>query len=45
MNKRADVERLSKCGIDAVLIGETLMRQPDVGKALRDFTGVVKCPK
>lgn len=45
IKKRADIERLSKYGIDAVLIGETLMRQPDVGQALRDFTGVSKCPR
>ena len=45
IKKRADIERLSKYGIDAVLIGETLMRQPDVGKALLEFTGVAKCQR
>ncbi|MFQ5648412.1 MAG: indole-3-glycerol phosphate synthase TrpC [bacterium] len=41
----AEVERLSRAGIDAVLIGETLMRQEDVGEALREFTGVPKCSR
>ncbi len=39
---REDVERLGKIGVDAVLVGETLMRQPDVGAALRQIAGVRK---
>ena len=39
---REDVERLGKIGVDAVLVGETLMRQPDVGAALRKIAGVRK---
>lgn len=31
----ADVERLAACGAGAVLVGESLMRQPDVGLAVR----------
>ncbi len=42
---RADLERLSHAGIDAVLIGETLMREEDVEKTARKFTGVIKCPE
>src|SRR6185312_5179401 len=28
---RADVERLAAAGVDAILVGETLMREPDIG--------------
>ena len=31
---RQDVERLQKAGVRAVLVGETLMRAPDIGAAL-----------
>jgi indole-3-glycerol phosphate synthase len=30
---RADVERLAACGVDAVLVGESLLRAPDPGAA------------
>jgi indole-3-glycerol phosphate synthase len=36
---RADVERLQTAGVRAVLIGETLMRAPDVGAKLRELRG------
>ena len=39
---REDVEALSGTGIDAVLIGETLMRSADIGAALAQFVGVPK---
>jgi indole-3-glycerol phosphate synthase len=35
---RADVERLRAAGVRAVLVGESLMRAPDVGAALREMT-------
>jgi indole-3-glycerol phosphate synthase len=31
----ADVERLARCGARAILVGESLVRQPDVGAATR----------
>jgi indole-3-glycerol phosphate synthase len=34
---RDDVERLKAAGVRAVLVGETLMRAPDVGAALREL--------
>jgi indole-3-glycerol phosphate synthase len=34
---RADVERLGAAGVRAVLVGESLMRAPDVGVALREL--------
>lgn len=40
LKRRADVERLARLGVDAVLIGESLMRQKDVGGALAEFVGV-----
>jgi indole-3-glycerol phosphate synthase len=31
---RADVERLAAAGVDAILVGESLMAQPDIGAAV-----------
>jgi indole-3-glycerol phosphate synthase len=36
---RAQIEELERVGIDAVLIGETLMRAPEPEHALRDLAG------
>ena len=36
---RADVERLRPAGVRAVLVGETLMRAPDVGAKVRELLG------
>jgi indole-3-glycerol phosphate synthase len=36
---RADLERLGAAGVKAVLIGETLMRAPDIGATLRALRG------
>jgi indole-3-glycerol phosphate synthase len=35
---RAEIEELERVGVDAVLIGETLMRAPDPEAAVRDLT-------
>ena len=35
----ADIERLRDAGVHRVLVGEHLMRQPDVGGALRELIG------
>jgi len=35
----ADVARVSKAGAKAVLVGETLMRAPDIAAATRDLVG------
>lgn len=37
---REDVERLAACGVDAVLVGETLMRADDTAAALREIATV-----
>ena len=37
----ADLDRLGQAGAHAFLIGETLMRQPDPGKALLELRGTV----
>src|SRR5262249_43067000 len=37
---RADVERLQAAGVRAVLVGETLMAAPDIGKELEELRGV-----
>lgn len=34
-----DVERLGLVGVDAVLVGEALMRAPDMGRAVEGLTG------
>lgn len=36
---RADVERLQQAGIDAMLVGESLMREPDIGAAVYALLG------
>jgi len=36
---RADVERLAQAGIDAILVGETLMQAEDPAAALRELLG------
>jgi indole-3-glycerol phosphate synthase len=35
----ADVERLRAAGVDAILVGETLMQAPDPAAALRALVG------
>ncbi|MBB6428229.1 indole-3-glycerol phosphate synthase TrpC [Algisphaera agarilytica] len=34
-----DIQRLAEAGVHRVLVGEHLMRQPDVGEALRELIG------
>lgn len=36
---RADVERLESAGVDAILVGESLTREPDIGAALDRLLG------
>ena len=36
---RADVERLAAAGVDAILVGETLMASPDIGPAVDALLG------
>ena len=36
---RADVERLKKCGADAILVGESLMRGGDIKSKIRELIG------
>jgi indole-3-glycerol phosphate synthase len=35
----ADVQRLESAGVDAVLVGESLMREPDIGAAVTRLLG------
>lgn len=42
IQSRSDIERMGQLGLDGVLIGEALMRQEDIGPALREFVGVEK---
>ena len=35
----ADVQRVRACGVHAVLVGESLMRQPDLESAVRALMG------
>lgn len=41
IHTRADVERLEAAGIDAILVGEGLMRKPDIGHAVESLLGLV----
>jgi indole-3-glycerol phosphate synthase len=43
IHSRADVERLGKAGVNAVLVGEALMRKEDVGGTLRALSGLACC--
>ena len=36
---RADALRLQSAGIDAILVGESLMREPDIGAAVDRLLG------
>ena len=36
---RGDVERLAAAGVDAILVGEALMRQADIGAKVRELLG------
>ncbi|MBI3463367.1 MAG: indole-3-glycerol phosphate synthase TrpC [Planctomycetes bacterium] len=36
---RADVRRLEEVGVNAILVGETLLRSPDIGDAIRALLG------
>ncbi len=35
-----DVERLKECGVKAVLVGESLLRAPDIGAKVRELLGI-----
>ena len=39
INSRGDIEKLMEAGISAVLVGESLMREKDIGKKLRELLG------
>lgn len=39
---RADVERLEAAGVDAILVGETLMARPEIGEAVEELLGKTK---
>jgi indole-3-glycerol phosphate synthase len=39
IHTRADVERLKKCGADAILVGESLMRGGDIGTKVHQLIG------
>ena len=41
---RADVDRLEAAGVAAMLVGETLMRSPDIGVAVEQLLGLVPEP-
>jgi indole-3-glycerol phosphate synthase len=41
LHTHADLARLARCGAGAFLVGESLMIEPDVGRALRTLRGEV----
>ena len=41
IRNRLDINRLQEAGVRAVLVGETLMRAPDIGAKLAELTGTV----
>ena len=36
---REDVERLEEAGVGAILVGESLMREKDIGAKVREILG------
>ncbi len=40
IRERADVERLENAGVSAILVGESLMRAPDIGRAVEELLGL-----
>jgi len=38
-NPDVDVVKLEKAGVDAVLVGESLMREKDIGKKVKELLG------
>lgn len=40
IHTRSDVERLASEGVDAILVGEAIVKQKDVGKKVRELSGV-----
>jgi indole-3-glycerol phosphate synthase len=44
IRSQADLQRLGQAGVDAVLVGETLMRAPAIGPALAALRGVNRSP-
>lgn len=40
IRRRADVERLEAAGVSAILVGESLMRAPDIGLAVERLLGL-----
>jgi len=39
IHSRADVERVKKCGAGAILVGESLVKQGDIGAKVRELIG------
>jgi indole-3-glycerol phosphate synthase len=39
IHSRADVQRLMAAGVRAILVGETLMRSPDIAAKTRELLG------
>ena len=39
IHTRADVERLRQCGADAILVGESLMRETDISSKIQELLG------
>jgi indole-3-glycerol phosphate synthase len=37
IHTRQDVERLKTCGAQAILVGESLMKHPNIGQKVREF--------
>lgn len=40
IHRRADVQRLEKAGVDAILVGESLMARPNIASAVHELLGL-----
>ena len=39
IDKRADIEELERLDVNAALVGESLLRAPDLGTKVRELSG------
>ena len=45
IRSRQDAQRLEAAGVQAMLVGETLMASPDIGAAVDELLGTAECGK
>jgi indole-3-glycerol phosphate synthase len=44
IHSAADVARMARCGVNAMLVGESLVRAQDIGAKVRELIGREEAP-